>query len=433
MGNPSIVCRSAGCLRRWPYWIVALLLSGCMFQQLERNLTQARGYAVLRGSVRTDHPTDLPILVLVYAGDLGREQLIDDFVMAGPGRYYFVLPAGAYRLAAFVDANRDFAYEPGVDPSALLHEGEPVQALGATTRDDLDIEVREASRERIPVAFPSLDGDGPGAGSQADLRFVGVVTRMDDPRFSSQNGRRGLWEPVDFVREVGAGVYFLEPYDPTKIPVLFVHGALGHPGNWAAVVAALDRDRFQPWLAYYPTATRLETTTMALDRWMEQLYVRHRYRRLAVVGHSMGGLIARAFINRVVVAGNGRAEALRLFVTVSAPWEGSALAQHAVDRSPVVAPSWYDVAPGSPFLRSLLEAELPPTLPYDLLYSYAGNSRLMYREPNDGSVVIASQLLPRALSRARTVRGFEESHTSILRNAGVSTVLNEALAKLAAE
>ena len=60
---------------------------------------------------------------------------------------------------------------------------------------------------------------------------------------------------------------------------------------------------------------------MALDRWMEQLYVRHRHRRLAVVAHSMGGLIARAFINRVVAAGDGRAVALRLFVSVSTPWD----------------------------------------------------------------------------------------------------------------
>ena len=57
-----------------------------------------------------------------------------------------------------------------------------------------------------------------------------------------ENARRGLWQPVEFVRQVGAGVYFLEPYDPDKIPVLFVHGALGHPGDWDAIVAALDRN-----------------------------------------------------------------------------------------------------------------------------------------------------------------------------------------------
>src|SRR5262249_56550332 len=132
-----------------------LSLSGCMFQQLDRDLTQAREYAVLRGSVRTEHPTDLPVVVLVYAGDVGREQLVDDFVMAGPGRYYFLVPAGTYRVAAFVDVNRDFTYEPGIDHSALFHDGAPIQVLGATTRDDLDIEVRDAGGERTHLASSS--------------------------------------------------------------------------------------------------------------------------------------------------------------------------------------------------------------------------------------------------------------------------------------
>ena len=404
-----------------------------MFHQLDRDLTEAREYVVLRGSVRTERPSDLPVVVLVYTGDVGRERLVDDFVMAGPGRYYFFVPPGTYRLAAFVDVNRDFTYEPGVDPSALLHAGRPLRVLGATAHDGLDIELHDASRERIPFAFSSAEGESLGVGSRSDLRFVGVVTRMDAPRFSEQNGKRGLWQPVEFVRQVGAGVYFLEPYDPSKVPVLFVHGALGHPGNWAPIVAALDRSRLQPWLAYYPTATRLDTTAMALDRWMEELYVRYRYPRLAVVAHSMGGLVARAFINRLIAAGDGRAVGLRLFVSVSTPWDGSELAQHAVDHSPVVAPSWYDVAPRSPFLRSLLEPELPSTLPYNLLYSYAGSSRFMYSEPNDGSVTVASQLLSRELDRARMVRGFEESHMSILRNARVAELINQALIAAARE
>jgi len=404
-----------------------------MFQRLGRDLEQAREHAVLSGSVRTEHPSDLPILVLVYTGEAGDERLVDYFVMAGPGRYYFVVPAGTYRIAAFVDVNRDFTYAPGVDPSALLHAGQPVRAPAAATLDGLDVEIPDAGREPIPFAFSSANGEGFAEGSQPDLRFVGTVTRIDDPRFSDDNAHRGLWQPVEFVRQVGAGVYFLEPYDPNRIPVLFIHGALGHPGDWAAIVAALDRGRFQPWLAYYPTATRLDTTTMALDRWMEQLYVRHRYRRLAIVAHSMGGLIARAFVNRIVAAGDGRAAGVRLFLTVSTPWDGSELAQLAVDRSPVVAPSWYDIAPRSPFLHSLLETELPPTLPHDILYSYGGNSRLMYSQPNDGSVTVASQLLPRALVRARVVRGFNESHTSILDNARAAELINERLETISGE
>ena len=58
------------CRRRW--WaglLVSLLLAGCMFGDLRQNLAQINEYTVLRGTVRTDHPTDLPILVVIYSGE----------------------------------------------------------------------------------------------------------------------------------------------------------------------------------------------------------------------------------------------------------------------------------------------------------------------------------------------------------------------------
>ena len=67
-------------LQSRPYWLLVLFLAGCMFHQLGHDLDQARQYTALRGSVRTEHPSDLPILVLVYAGEVGREQLVDYFV-----------------------------------------------------------------------------------------------------------------------------------------------------------------------------------------------------------------------------------------------------------------------------------------------------------------------------------------------------------------
>ena len=262
---------------------------------------------------------------------------------------------------------------------------------------------------------------------------IGELARIDDPRFSDENARRGLWQPLDFLFQVGAGVYFIEPYDPRKIPVLFVHGAGGHPGNWTDLIAKLDRDRFQPWLVYYPTALSLEKSAISLDRWVQYLYVQHRYPRMAVIAHSMGGLVARAFINRVIAARDGRAEGLRLFITISTPWDGHRAAQSGVNRAPVVAPSWYDMAPGSPFLRSLLEPELPPTITFDLLFSYAGRFRLGVRGANDGVVTLASQLDLRAQAQAGRVRGFDETHTTILQSSDVADLMNAQLAALAAE
>ena len=417
--------------RLYLWLLVPLLLSGCMFRHLRQNLAEAREYAVLRGAVRMLHPTDLPIIVIIYSGENGHEQLADYFVLAGPGPYFFFVPAGTYRLAAFEDVNRDFAYKSGVDPSAVLRGGAPVTAEGGATVEGLDIEIREAGRDRIPFAFSSAETEDVRESSLADFR-LGEVARIDDPRFSAENARRGLWRPAEFIREVGAGVYFLEPYDPRKTPVLFVHGALGYPGNFATLISRLDRNRFQPWLVYYPTAVHLTTTVMALDRWMQYLYVQHHYTHLAVVAHSMGGLVARAYVNRVIAAADGRAEGIRLFFTMSTPWDGHASAQSGVDRAPVVAPSWYDMAPGSPFQRGLLDTALPPTLGHDLLFSYGGSSRRM-RDANDGTVTIASQLEPRVQSHARMVRGFNESHTSILESVEVAALLNQELAAVMAQ
>jgi hypothetical protein len=83
-------------------------------------------------------------------------------------------------------------------------------------------------------------------------------------------------------------------------------------------------------------------------------------------------------------------------------------------------------------VRGLLDPALPPTLGHDLLFSYAGGSRRM-RDANDGTVTIASQLEPRVQSHAHTVRGFNESHTSILESVDVAALLNQELAAVAAE
>lgn len=412
--SPVLVCLGA-----------LLLLGGCMFARLERSLERKRQYGTLQGTIHAEGASDLPIIVIAYTMVDGAPLVIDEFVLAGPGPYFFFLPTGDYRVAAFQDVNRTFTYDPSTDPAALLNGGEPVTAAAGATVDGLDIEIRDAG-QTLPFQPVSADRDGAGERSLRDFR-AGEVTRIDDPRFSAENARRGLWQPAEFLLDVGAGVYFLEPYDPRKVPVLFVHGAVGHPGNFTHLIARLDRERFQPWVVYYPTAVGLETTATALDRWVQALHVRHRFERMAVVAHSMGGLVARAFINRFVAAGDGRAVGLRLFVSISTPWDGHRAAQGGVQRAPVVAPSWYDMAPGSRFLEELLSNPLPPTLRYDLLFSYAGAS-LLVRGPNDGAVTIVSQLVLRAQEQSRTVRGFDESHSGILRSDAVAEMITRELA-----
>jgi len=52
----------------------------------------------------------------------------------------------------------------------------------------------------------------------------GEVVGLDEDRFTVEKGREGLFTPVQSALLNGYGIFFLEPYDPKKVPVLFVHG-----------------------------------------------------------------------------------------------------------------------------------------------------------------------------------------------------------------
>lgn len=106
----------------------------------------------------------------------------------------------------------------------------------------------------------------------------------------------------------GYKLYLMEPYDPQKTPVVFVHGLLSTPLAWANLTNELwgdpdFRDRYQIWHFYYPTsAPFLYSAKMLRQRIAEarlQLDPRNIHpasARLDVVAHSMGGLLAHTLI-----------------------------------------------------------------------------------------------------------------------------------------
>jgi pimeloyl-ACP methyl ester carboxylesterase len=102
-----------------------------------------------------------------------------------------------------------------------------------------------------------------------------------------------------------AGIYFTQPYQPGKIPVLFVHGFISTPATYAALYEDLQadpelRERFQLWFYYYPTGTPYLVSAADLRERLtllrEQLDPGHSDPALddmVVIGHSMGGLVAK--------------------------------------------------------------------------------------------------------------------------------------------
>lgn len=96
-----------------------------------------------------------------------------------------------------------------------------------------------------------------------------------------------------------SGIYFLEPYDPNKIPVLFVHGLMSSPHAWVAFINELNRDpefrrRYQPWVYFYPTGSPIAANAMRLRKDLAQVEKDYPLRhKIVVVGHSMGGILTQ--------------------------------------------------------------------------------------------------------------------------------------------
>ncbi len=93
--------------------------------------------------------------------------------------------------------------------------------------------------------------------------------------------------------EVGPGLFLLEPYDPNKIPVLFVHGINGTPLDWRTIIESLDRRRFQPWILAYASGLPLEANAKYMIEAVTQLRFKYGFESLFLVAHSMGGLVSQ--------------------------------------------------------------------------------------------------------------------------------------------
>jgi hypothetical protein len=397
-----------------------LLLDGCVFRGLRKDVARLEGMAMIGGHALAGEES-APIVVILFGGT--PPAVVDAFALEGSGPYYFTVPAGTYRIAAFVDRNRDLVYQPDTEPAATYGAPTDVQVGAGQQVRNLDLRIGPTVGARLdfPVSVAEV-----GAQRSKELPpiHLGEVVTLDDPRFSDENAKMGLWRPVEFLFDVGGGFYFLQPFDSGRMPVLFVHGAGGEPRDWRYVIEHLDRKKFQPWVLYYPSGLSVDLTGRAVARWLGMLSARYGFKRLIIVAHSMGGLVSRAAINRMVANGDG--DMLALFVSLSTPWRGHPAAAWGASKAPVVMPMWTDVAPGSAFLDGIFRTSLPSGCPYYLLFSYEGHS-LLIDEPNDGVVPLSSELALPAQQAARKVYGFPKSHVGILDAADVSQTLNSLL------
>ena len=234
------------------------------------------------------------------------------------------------------------------------------------------------------------------------------VNGLDAPGVADAFGRKGLWQPLSFVKEKRGGVYLLEAYDPKKVPVLFIHGAGGTPQDWRYFISQLDRKKYQPWVYYYPTGLPIDLSAAWLNNFITQLHNQYGFRQMAVAAHSMGGLVARRFI-ALNAAGEG-GDFDMLLATFSTPFGGVPIARLGLTLGAYAVPSWHDLAPDSAFLRSLRAQPLPERVRHYVFFGYREDGGEF---DSDGVISVASQ---RAAKAARML-GFRTDHSDILDSA----------------
>jgi pimeloyl-ACP methyl ester carboxylesterase len=381
-------------------------------------------------------------VVLVLRAQAGRPldaPVVEHFVVERSGRWGLPLPPGEYAVAAYqdVDANGLCDDEPFLPAAAGARF-----LLGAFERvEDADLLIAPDGRYRRDPGTPDirrLHARTPAEQETLSLEqcaVLGEVTTLDDARFQTPIGRMGLWRRLDFTLTQRPGIWFLESYQHDRIPVLFVHGITGHPREFAQIVAHLDRARYQPWFYFYPSGASLDALGRVLARQLARLQDEHGFHELAVVAHSMGGLVARAGILEYDALTQRRD--IRVFVSISTPFGGDEFAARGAADAPAflaVPPSFRDLAAGSTFLEGLyfhdprtrrLPRRLPPHVAHHLLYGYDNGGS---GASGDGVLTLASMLRREAQEEARTLRAVNATHTGILRDEETLLFLHQTLA-----
>ena len=401
--------------------VLSSLLVGCTLMQLREETKIAKKSIVLVGTVSSTLSLGkMPVVVAAYSTKDSKRTVVHYAMLHEPGPYELMVPVGIHNIVAFGDKNKNLIYDKG-EPAGQILAPERLSSPARGVVGDLDIVLSEQNNPKIdfPVGFRIQ----PKTHNKFHSTCPGAIANMDDILFSDEYGKKGFWTGLEFFEEIGGNVYFLEAYDPVKIPILFVHGAAGSPQNWRAFFEGIDRDKYQPWIYYYPSGSSIDSMSHLLLWKIQNLQAKYNFNQLCITAHSMGGLVVRSFM-----VNYGRFfPSISCFISISTPWGGEALAETGVKYSPAVVPAWRDMQPGSEFIKSIYRKKMPPAVNHYLFFGHKGNRNIL-RPNNDKVVTLASQLDQRAQRDAKMIYGYNEDHVSILSSQQVLSQFNAILA-----
>jgi pimeloyl-ACP methyl ester carboxylesterase len=181
----------------------------------------------------------------------------------------------------------------------------PPKGITAPVTATVDFHARDATLAlRRPAKQPTGSVDGKVHPLAAD--FSAPLSYYQPPANLLLVGVMGALRSAHYEKKTG--LYFLQPYDPDRIPLVFVHGLISTPFDWVQTINGLQADpeirkHYQFWVFAYPTGNPVLYSALRLREELakvDKLYPNHK--GYVLVGHSMGGLLSQAQVTSVTRA-----------------------------------------------------------------------------------------------------------------------------------
>ena len=227
-----------------------------------------------------------------------RFELVNDYRTSGIDNQYRTYGLGVPLIAVCKTEATGSAEDRYYPPSLTL----PMTAFSEIVESDTE-GFKAIVKLYDPLEKTSVDYRGVTVPLESDLTTP-LAFHLNDPLLNS-----GLLATATlFNGELADGIhgmYMLAPYDPTKIPVVMVHGLWSSPVTWAHMFNDLRaipeiHENYQFWFYAYPTgqpfwvsAQQMREDLVTIRRELDPGQDSPALDDMILVGHSMGGLVSQ--------------------------------------------------------------------------------------------------------------------------------------------
>lgn len=396
-------------------FFAVFFLASCSIVDIKKQSKHLESISHISGSIE-DNTGEYPVYVMLLKQLSTHAEVINHSLLNDNDEYQFNVFPGSYIVIAYVDENMN-GKKDKIEKPALYSEGaslykiikvdaeEHIILKGIYLRDALDI----GEQNNVQINLNKAQSN------------IGKVVSLDDDIFSKENTSLGFWKPLTFLNNFGGGLFMLQEYEVKKIPIVFIHGISGSPTEFRSMIQTLDRDKYQPWVLYYPTGIQLDLISHYLLNALNKLKEQHGFTNVYLITHSMGGLMSRSFLMKHE---QQKAEFdVSFYMTINSPLYGMESAASGVNSSPIVIASWRDLAAGSDYIKKVHDWHMPSDIAYHLVFSYLSGS------DGDGVVPMSSQLSLSLQDEATQIYGFQLQHAQILKEDDFIQRFNRILSK----